>query len=145
MTLPPPPPPTPADVVRRHILRFENGLGPDLADAYATDAVIEQPFMPSGPVRLEGRDAIRAYFAGAARLPVILRPRDVEIRATVDPDVVVAEYKYEMELRSTGARFEVANIQVMCVRDGEIAWSRDYHQHEVIAAHVRAPASEPDR
>jgi ketosteroid isomerase-like protein len=35
---------------------------------------------------------------------------------------------------TTGRSFSVANIQVLTVRDGKIVRSRDYHNHQALAA-----------
>jgi ketosteroid isomerase-like protein len=122
------------DVVRQHLSNVDRGMDPDLADAYAVDAVVELPFMPGDRGRLVGRDAIRRHFAAAATLPVRLRVRNVTIHETADPEVVIAEYDYEGSLDRTGRLFTVRNIQVFRLRAGLIAESRDYHDHARIAA-----------
>jgi ketosteroid isomerase-like protein len=110
----------------------------DLADAYAQDAVVEQPFMPAGSRRLEGREALRAHFARAAAMPLELSVTNLVVYETTDPEVVVVEYDYDGVVTSTGHAFTVANVQVFRVRDGQIAWSRDYHDHAAIGSALRA-------
>ena len=102
-----------------------------LHDWYAEDAVVEYPFALPAPTRLEGRQAIKDYFAVAARSPLRLRLRDMVVHETADPEVVVAEWTYDGE-GASGRPFQVANIQVTRVRAGKIVSSRDYHNHFVL-------------
>jgi ketosteroid isomerase-like protein len=100
---------------------------------------VEQPFA-SPPLRLEGREAVRAHFAAAARGPVTLRARNVVVHATADPELIVAEFDYLGLVATTGRSFETANVQVLRVRDGRIVSSRDYHDHAAIARAVAGRA-----
>jgi ketosteroid isomerase-like protein len=133
---------SPPEVVRRHLANVDRGMHPDLADAYAVDAVVDLPFMPGDGGRLEGRDAIRRHFAAAAGLPIRLRVRNLTIHETADPEVVIAEYDYEGSLLTTKRSFTVRNIQVFRLQDGKIVESRDYHDHGRIAAALRDAAHE---
>jgi uncharacterized protein len=126
--------PEAASVVRRHIQRFERGISPELADAYDLTAVVEQPFMPGGRQRLEGREAIREHFA-AAGAHLRLHVRNLTVHETADPQVVVAEYDYEIDTATRTVI--VANIQVIRVRDGLIVESRDYHDYAGLATAIR--------
>jgi ketosteroid isomerase-like protein len=106
----------------------------ELAELYAEDAVVETVFQPVGPRRLEGRAVLRARFAEvAAHSPLELTARNVVVRETDDPEVVVAEWDYQVHHRESGRAFEAANIQVLRVRDGLIVHSRDYHDHLALA------------
>jgi ketosteroid isomerase-like protein len=55
------------------------------------------------------------------------------VRETDDPEVIVAEFDYDGRNTSSGREVSVANVIVMCVRDGRIVWSKDYHNHAVLA------------
>lgn len=55
------------------------------------------------------------------------------LHETRDPEVVIAEYDYDGRVTTTGRSFQVPNIQVSRVRDGQIVASRDYHNHPVLA------------
>jgi ketosteroid isomerase-like protein len=66
-------------------------------------------------------------------MPLELQARNVVVRETSDPEVVVAEWDYDGLVTSTNRSFQVANIQVSRVRDGQITASRDYHNHFVLA------------
>jgi uncharacterized protein len=106
----------------------------ELDRLYADDAVVEYPFALPAPMRLDGRDAIRRYFAAAAASPLQLRAHNMVVHETADPEVVVAEWVYEGRVTTTRRSFRVSNIQVSTVRDGRIVTSRDYHNHVVLAA-----------
>ncbi|HZD67827.1 MAG TPA: nuclear transport factor 2 family protein [Actinomycetes bacterium] len=108
----------------------------ELADLYAEDTVVELPFAPGAPTRLEGREAVRAHFTTAAVGPLKLRASNVVIHYTDDPEVVIAEFEYHGQVTTTGRAFQVSNIQVLRVRNGQIVSSRDYHDHLAIAAAV---------
>jgi uncharacterized protein len=105
----------------------------ELDGLYADDATIEYPFALPTPMRLDGREAIRRYFAAAARLPLRLRTRNLVVHETADPEVVVVEWDYDGTVTTTGRSFSISNVQVSTVRDGKIVASRDYHHHVVLA------------
>jgi ketosteroid isomerase-like protein len=105
-----------------------------LPELYAVDAVVEQPFALPHPVRLVGREALARHFDAAARLPLRMHAVNVVIHDTRDGEVVVAEFDYDACNTKTGARFRVGNVFVVRVRDGRIAFSRDYTNHVMFAA-----------
>jgi ketosteroid isomerase-like protein len=101
---------------------------------YSDDAVVDQPLQLPDPVRLRGRAEIARHFQAAAGLPLRLSARNVRIRETSDPDVVVVEFDYDGRNLETGVDFTFANIFVVQVREGQIVHTRDYSNHAVIAA-----------
>lgn len=129
-----------AEVVRQHLSNVDGGMRPELADAYAVDAVVDLPFMPGDQGRLQGRHAIRRHFAAAATLPVRFRLSNLTIYETADVEVVIAEYDYDGFVVSTNRSFTVRNIQVFRVQAGQIAESRDYHDHARIGAALQDAA-----
>ena len=99
------------------------------------------PFALPAPTRIEGRAAIRTHFANFAAAPLKLQVRNMVVRATADPEVVIAEWDYDGVVTTTGRSFRVANVQVSRVRAGRIVNSRDYHNHAMMAAVMgRLPA-----
>jgi ketosteroid isomerase-like protein len=100
---------------------------------YALDALVEYPFALPTPARLDGREAIRRYFAAVARMPLELRARNITIHQTSEPEVIVAEWDYDGLVTTTGRSFQVSNIQVSRIRNSQIVASRDYHNHLVLA------------
>jgi len=126
-------PVSPRQVVEALMMGISDQKWHELDGLYADDAVVEYPFALPAPRTLQGRDAIRNYFAAAAALPLRLRTRNMVVHETVDPEVVVAEWDYEGLVTTTGRSFQVSNVQVSTVRSGKIVASRDYHNHVVLA------------
>jgi uncharacterized protein len=126
---------TPADVLarRRHLLLSGDIDG--FADLFTPDAVIEFAFHgPSGtPVRIEGREAIRAYSRQIMTSP--LRLEDFEVAAlyqTQDPEVVITEMRSTATLTTTGRSFTATSIQILRIRDGHIALFRDFADPRIL-------------
>jgi ketosteroid isomerase-like protein len=124
---------TPSEVVQRLIQGISEEKYAELADLYAEDTVVEQPFSPE-PVVLRGRAAVAEHFAGAAGRGLRVIAKNVVVHETADPEVVVVEYDYDVS--ANGRSGTVGNVLVVRVRDGRIVSSRDYHDHRAIAAIV---------
>ena len=105
----------------------------DLSALYAEDTVVTQPFTLPDPTRIEGRAGLAKHFDGPVP-PMRMAARDVVVHETADPEVIVAEWTYDIEVIPTGKKFSTDNVIVMRVRDGLIVESRDYHNHSVFAA-----------
>jgi ketosteroid isomerase-like protein len=109
------------------------------ADLYAPDGVLEMPFAPAGtPRRIEGREAIRQVLKMAGNRARrdgrrIVAYRNVVVRATDDPEVIVAEFDLHGESTATGATYTLPFIQVLRVRDGQIVAMRDYFDSQALA------------
>jgi Ketosteroid isomerase-related protein len=116
---------TPQDLLAMLLEGINEGRWTDLSHLYADDAVVEQPLLAPTPGRLVGREQIDAHFSAAASGPIRLRVRDLVVHATTDPEVVIAEYDYEVTHTVTGCTTTVANIQVLRGRDGKIQATRD--------------------
>jgi uncharacterized protein len=128
-----PEPASAREVVERLLHGISNQRWPELHELYAEEAVVEYPFALPAPTRLDGRPAIQRYFAAVARMPLELRARNVVMHDAADPEVVIVEYDYDGLVTTTGRAFQVSNIQVSTVRQGQIVRSRDYHNHLVLA------------
>ncbi|HEV7647733.1 MAG TPA: nuclear transport factor 2 family protein [Actinophytocola sp.] len=124
---------TPREVVQRLIRGISEERWSELAGLYAEDTVVEQPFSPERTV-LRGRDELAKHFAGAVDRPLRVTAKNVVVHETTDPEVVVAEYDYDVD--AAGRTGTVGNVLVLRVRDGHIVSSRDYHDHQAIAAIV---------
>jgi uncharacterized protein len=126
---------TPADVLarRRHLLLSGDIDG--FADLFTPDAVMEFAFHgpPGTPVRIEGREAIRAYSRQVMASP--LRLEDFEVMAlyqTQDPEVAVVEMRSTVTLTTTGRSLAATSIQVLRIRDGHIVLFRDFADPRVL-------------
>jgi ketosteroid isomerase-like protein len=130
---------SPAEVFERLVTGVSAGRWTELADLYAEDVVVEMPMEPQR-LRVVGREAVRQRFAAAANGPFALRAHDVIVHTTADPEVVIAEFQYDVRVGgSDRIAATVANVQLLRVRAGLIVESRDYHDHLTLAA-IRPPA-----
>ena len=120
---------TPTDVLarRRHLILNRDADG--FADLFASDAVIEVPFVgpPGAPLRLEGREAIREYSRRVMASPLRLEDFETaEFYQTQDPEVVIVEMRTKGTVTTTGRSFTATSIQILRIRDGHIAHFRDF-------------------
>jgi ketosteroid isomerase-like protein len=118
---------TPTDVLRQAMrLLLDKDMAGFVA-LFADDAVMEFPFAPPGqPTRVTGRAALEGYLL---HYPELLDVREVTISAlhvTEDPEVVVAEIDAAGFVVATGRPYELRYIAVVTVRNGLIAYYRDY-------------------
>lgn len=123
------PPATPADVLARRRQLILDGDADGFADLFALDGVIEAPFTgpPGARLRLEGREAIRAYSHRVLASPLRLDDfEQVELLETTDPEVVVAEVRTSGTVTSTGHSFTATSVQIFRIRDGRIVLFRDF-------------------
>lgn len=124
---------TPRDVFLRLSEDIGAGRFDELAALYAEDTVVEHPQAVPRPTRTEGRAAIHARFTSPLARTLRLRPYDVVVHETTDPEVIVAEYAYTVTSPETGKQAEARNVQMLRVRDGLIVHSRDYHDYLAMA------------
>jgi ketosteroid isomerase-like protein len=101
-----------------------------LVALYAEETDVCHPFDPFGGEQLRTRPQLRRHFAGGpTRATGVERfaPVDVRMHETDDPEVVVAEFRYEGVVNDRA--FSVPCIFVARVRGGVIVESRDYGDH----------------
>jgi uncharacterized protein len=125
---------SPTDVLAQRRRLTLSGDADGLADLYAPDAVIESPFAPPGvPARLEGREAIREYSRRVLASPLRLDDYEVtELYQTQDPEVVIVEMRATVTLTTTGQSFATTSIQILRIREGQIALFRDFANPRVL-------------
>lgn len=102
-----------------------------LADLYAPDATIDLPYAIPAPLRLTGRDEIRAHLRRTADLPITVHVHDLTTHQTTDPDVIVSEFDYTVH--ANGHQTTVTNIQVLTAKNGLISATKDFHDHHALA------------
>ena len=122
-------PAAPAGVLARRRQLMLAGDADGLADLFAPGAVIEFCFHgpPGTPVRLEGREAIRAYSRQVMASPLRLEEYEVtELYQARDPEVVIAEMRATATVTMTGRPLTATSIQVLRIRDGHIVLIRDF-------------------
>jgi ketosteroid isomerase-like protein len=115
------------ELFQRYVQAGAISRDPDaVADLFTPDGVFEAPLVP---LRLAGRDAIRAGIGGLQQAPGevdVARSRYV-LHETADPDVFIAEIDPVVDGRT------VSLVQIFRVRDGRIARLRDYFSPSALA------------
>ena len=98
------------------------------ADLFAEDGAQELPFAPPGvPARVEGREALRAYFAAITKTPLKHTAfENMTVYETDDPEVIIAEYDAVGAVTDTGQPYRLRYLQIVRVHDGQIVLWRDY-------------------
>ncbi|MFC0843006.1 nuclear transport factor 2 family protein [Streptomyces noboritoensis] len=108
-----------------------------LAELFTEDGVLEAPLVPADaafPRRTEGREEIRramaAYYerqtgGGGVGVPNVEKSRYV-LHITDDPEVFIAEIDTVFDGEGDGADETFSLVQIVRVRDGKIAYLRDY-------------------
>ena len=87
---------------------------------------------PGAPVRLEGREAIRAYSRQVMATALRLEAYEVtELHQTQDPAVVIAEMRAQATL-ADGQAMTATSIQVLRIQDGRIALVRDFADPRIL-------------
>jgi uncharacterized protein len=133
---------TPADILARRRHLTLNGDADGLADLFAPDAVIEFSFHgpPGTPVRLEGREAIRAYSRRAMESPLRLEEYEVaELYQAQDPEVVITEIRARATITTTGRSLTTTSIQILRIREGQIVLWRDFADPRILEEMIGDP------
>ncbi|MGI5205294.1 nuclear transport factor 2 family protein [Spirillospora sp. CA-108201] len=126
---------TPREVFLRLVHGVCEERWEEVIELYAEQPHVEHPFHPLAVPSLESLEELRAHFGIGApsgtRTGSTLRrqPVGITVHETADPEVIVAEFRYEGIVVETGEPFTVPAIFVMRVRDGKIVESRDYLDH----------------
>lgn len=104
-----------------------HGTRDDLADLYAPDVVITNPFAPDGvPATTVGSEQLRARMKAMGGLIRYDSVDDVTVHETQDPGTVIVEFGVSGTIVASATPFKLAFVNVVRVVDGLIAESRDY-------------------
>jgi ketosteroid isomerase-like protein len=89
--------------------------------------VIELPFAPPGvPRRVEGRDAITAFFERSAGVFQSIAFCDIEVEQLADPTRAVARFRSEGVMASTGRSYINNYISIATVKADKLILYREY-------------------
>jgi uncharacterized protein len=103
------------------------GSRDDLADLYAEDVVISNAFAPEGiPSEARGNESLRNRMKSFEKLWTYESVDEVTLHQTTDPEVVIAEFRVNGVIASTGKKFSLQFVNVMRIVDGLVVTSRDY-------------------
>jgi uncharacterized protein len=92
---------------------------------FTEDVVLELPYADP-PVRLEGKDAIRAH-VGPALETFRFQLHITDVYDCADPDTLVLEYRSDGRVTTTGKEYRNTYIGVLRFRDGLICHQREYY------------------
>lgn len=127
---------TPRETMETRFKRILAGEFP--TDLYAEDVEVENPLSPQGERRsIHGRDALEKGFTGMMSGSTIKAIKDLTIHETTDPEVVVSEFKVDVEIQESKRTYQLIFAMITRVRDGLIVSTRDYSN----SAWARAQAS----
>lgn len=102
-------------------------------ECFAEDVVVEHPFMVPEPTTIMGREQLRKRMTSLQNLPITIKVGDIVVHETANPDVIIGEFKAQVTSKHTGRQVTTGNIMVLQFRDGLIVYSRDYHNHALLA------------
>jgi ketosteroid isomerase-like protein len=98
-----------------------------LADLYAPDVVITNPFAPDGvPVSVTGNEELRTRMKAYEQLWSYDAVEDVTNHETADPEVVVVEFGIRGRITASGKELDLRFVNVTRIVDGLVTESRDY-------------------
>jgi ketosteroid isomerase-like protein len=117
---------TTRETVEQMLRTVTEGTRDDLADFYAEDAVVTNPFVAQEYRESRGNAALRARMKGFAQYLHYTEVKGVTIHETTDPQVAIVEFTVVGTLAPTGEAFELPSINVIRVVNGLIAESRDH-------------------
>jgi uncharacterized protein len=125
-------PPTPREVFHQLVNGVAERRLDELPILYAEETHVTHPFHPDRPPPMRTREELRRHFTRNPEDPNLrVRPIDITIHETADPEVIVAEFAYRVTLVDAGTELTSPGIFVMRIRDGQIVESRDYFDHQV--------------
>lgn len=116
---------TPRETMEMRLDRILAGEFP--IDLYAEDVEVENPLSPEGEGRsIHGRDALQKGFARMMSGSTIKAIKDLTIQETADPEVIVSEFKVDVEIDESMKTYQLIFLMMTRVRDGLIVSTRDY-------------------
>lgn len=110
-----------------HLALVARDIEPWLA-LFADDAVVEFPYAAAAgwPARLQGKDAIRDYFARASDVFLNLAFRDIRRYATTNPNIAICEAHGSATIATTSRPYEQDYVFFVECQGGLIVRYREY-------------------
>lgn len=103
--------------VAEHLRLTAAGLVHEWAKLFAADAVLEFPFAPAGvPQRVTGQDALVAHMSNFPKI-FDVKFVDLVFHETMDPELVIAEFRSTGTALPTGKPYEQRCISVVRTND----------------------------
>jgi ketosteroid isomerase-like protein len=129
--------------VAEHLRLTAAGRTDEWVKLFAPDAVLEFPYAPDGvPRRVTGRDAL---FAHMSRFPETFDVEFVDLvfHETVDPSLVIAEFRSTGTARPTGKPYEQTCISVVRTDDDALITHYLDYWNPLVAIEALTPHDAP--
>lgn len=118
---------TTRETVELLLRTITEGSRDDVADLYAEDVLISNPYAPDGvPSESRGNAMLRERMNRFQQFLAYDKVEDVTVHETADPQVAVVEFTLVGRLLPAEQPFQLRAVNVMRIVDGLIAESRDY-------------------
>ncbi|CAM5645255.1 putative PhzA/B-like protein [Streptomyces alboniger] len=134
--------------VAEHLRLTAAGRVDEWVTLFAPDAVLEFPFAPAGvPRRVTGRDALVAHMSNFPET-FDVEFVDLVFHETVDPGLVIAEFRSTGTARPTGKPYEQTCISVVRTDDDALITHYLDYWNPLVAIEALTPQdvpSDPDR
>lgn len=136
-------PGSPADVFRRLVQGVCDRQIDQLSSLYAEQTSVVHPLDPQRAPALTTRQQLTEHFRGGFQALGEIRftPAALTLHQTTDPEVIIGEFEYRGVAPGSGEPFDIPNIFVVRVRDGQIVESRDYGDTLTIMRLLGAPGN----
>ena len=122
--------------VRRYFEGVAAANPDQMVEPWVDDLVYEERFSDP-PRRIEGKEAIRAYFSKAGTV-YRMTLEITAVHECLDPDKLVLEYASHGQVVTTGDAYENSYIGVYRFRDGRIWQVSEFH-NALITERARPP------
>jgi uncharacterized protein len=129
--------------VAEHLRLTAAGRVDEWAALFAPDAVLEFPFAPAGvPRRVTGRDALVAHMSNFPET-FDVEFVDLVFHQTVDPSLVIAEFRATGTARPTGKPYEQTCISVVRTDDDALITHYLDYWNPLVAIEALTPHEAP--
>ncbi|OXM63491.1 nuclear transport factor 2 family protein [Amycolatopsis vastitatis] len=129
--------------VAEHLRLTAAGRTDEWVNLFAPDAVLEFPFAPAGvPRRVTGRDALVAHMSGFPET-FDVEFVDLVFHETVDPGLVIAEFRSKGTALTTGKPYEQTCISVVRTDDDALITHYLDYWNPLVAIEALTPPEVP--
>jgi uncharacterized protein len=127
------------ELVRRSFDAVSRGDVDTQLESCTDDVVLELPYADP-PVRLQGKEAIRAHVGPALQI-FSFELQISNVFECRDPDTLILEYTSEGRCTTTGQPYANSYIGVIQFRDGRICAQREYYNPVMAAVALQPQAA----
>jgi len=126
-----------------HLRLTAAGRVEEWAKLFAPEAVLEFPYAPTGvPRRVTGRDALVAHMSNFPKI-FDVKFVDLVFHETIDPSLVIAEFRSTGTALPTGKPYEQTCISVVRTNDDALITHYSDYWNPLVAIEALTPADAP--